>query len=284
LNALNMKRMPLLALLFAAATAALVAGCASPRPAAVPPSVEMQGKPGPKPEMLVAGLEPVAMPSEEELFPEDDWDWEDDPLEDFYIVADPLEPFNRAMFVFNDKLYFWVLKPVAQGYRAVVPRPARTGVRNFFTNIGAPVRIVNNILQGKGQAAEAELARFLYNTTVGVLGFGNPARHNPGLNPDSADLGQTLGRYGIGDGFYIVWPVLGPSTLRDSVGRFGDGWLYPSNYIEPVEGAVAAYALDSINATSFRIGDYESLKAAALDPYQSLRDAYIQLRQAKIKR
>lgn len=218
----------------------------------------------------------------------------DDPLKDefdaledegtMYTVADPLEPFNRAMFTFNDKLYFWLLKPVARGYRAVTPRPVRSGISNFFRNLLAPVRLVNNILQGKGQAAEAELAKFLYNSTVGVFGFGNPAKKHPALNPEPEDLGQTLGSYGIGDGFYIVWPVLGSSTLRDTVGDVADGFLNPVSYAEPFEAYLALQGLDTVNTLSFRIGDYETLKRAALDPYEALRNAYIQLRQSKIKK
>jgi phospholipid-binding lipoprotein MlaA len=218
----------------------------------------------------------------------------DDPLKDefdaledegsMYTVADPLEPFNRAMFALNDKLYFWVLKPVAKGYRTVTPQPVRSGISNFFHNLLAPVRLVNNILQGKGQAAEAELAKFLYNSTVGVLGFGNPAKKHPALNPDPEDLGQTLGSYGIGDGFYVVWPVLGASTLRDTVGDVADGFLNPVSYVDPFEAYLTLQGLDTVNTLSFRIGDYETLKKAALDPYQALRNAYTQLRQSKIKK
>ena len=94
-------------------------------------------------------------------------------------VADPLHLWNRAMFHFNDKLYFWALKPVARGYRAVVPTPVRRGAKNFLHNLAAPVRIVSSILQGKGRTASAELTRFLINSTVGILGFGNPPKGGP---------------------------------------------------------------------------------------------------------
>lgn len=219
---------------------------------------------------------------EEEALLDDDIDWDNDE-EEIYTVADPLEKFNRAMYVFNDKLYFWVLKPVAKGYRAVVPQPARSGIKNFFANITAPLRIINNILQGKGQAAEAEWARFLYNSTIGIFGFGNPAKTYPKLNPPDEDLGQTLASYGIGDGFFLMLPFLGPSTLRDSIGDIGDSFLKPFSYVEPLEASLGIWAYEEINDISFRIGDYESLKNAALDPYQAFRNAYIQLRQSKIK-
>jgi phospholipid-binding lipoprotein MlaA len=213
-----------------------------------------------------------------------DWGWLEEDEADIVTIADPLEGFNRAMFTVNDKLYFWALKPVATGYRAVVPQPARSGVKNFFSNLGFPVRFANAILQGKSRAAEAELTRFLYNSTVGVLGFGNPAKKHSALNFDEEDLGQTLGRYGIGDGFYLVWPFFGPSTLRDSFGRLGDRFLDPVGYVNPAEAEWALKGVDIINGTSLRIGDYESLKAAALDPYISMRDGYRQMRQAKIKK
>ncbi|MBW2005759.1 MAG: VacJ family lipoprotein, partial [Deltaproteobacteria bacterium] len=113
----------------------------------------------------------------------------EDAEEEVVQVADPLSPWNRAMFHFNDKLYFWLLKPLSRGYKAVIPTPARSGVKNFFRNITMPIRMVSCLLQGKGRAASAELSRFLINSTVGVLGFGNPARRWPELNPSEEDLG-----------------------------------------------------------------------------------------------
>jgi phospholipid-binding lipoprotein MlaA len=198
-------------------------------------------------------------------------------------VADPLQPWNRAMFHFNDKLYFWLLKPVSRGYKAVIPTPVRSGVRNFFHNITAPVRIVSALLQGKGRAASAELTSFLINSTVGILGFGDPAKRWPELSHSEEDLGQTLATYGIGDGFYIVWPILGPSTLRDSVGMVGDWLLDPTKYVDPFEASVGLWAVDNVNDTSFRIGDYESLKEAAIDPYIAIRNIYIQNRKKKVE-
>ena len=121
------------------------------------------------------------------------------------------------------------------------------------------------------------------NTTVGVLGLGSPADNHPKLiRPDEEDLGQTLGKYGIGNGFYIVWPFIGPSTMRDTVGLAGDWFLNPVNYIDPQETSWAVGGFDKVNQTSFRIGDYESLKKAAIDPYVALRDVYIQFRTKKV--
>jgi phospholipid-binding lipoprotein MlaA len=265
-------------------------GCAGSRQAEAPQLLDTQTEPATAPEVSATAVAPAmdsastAQASEEKaLLQEDNADWSDDSNDDIYTVADPLEKFNRAVFYFNDKLYFWFLKPVAIGYRAVLPQPARIGVKNFFNNVTAPMRIINNVLQGKGRAAEAEWAKFLYNSTVGVLGFGNPAGSNPELNPDEEDLGQTLAGYGIGDGFYIMLPFLGPSTLRDAAGRAGDLFINPVSYVEPLEASLAVSGGIQVNNLSFRIGDYESLKKAALDPYESFRNAYIQLRQSKIK-
>jgi phospholipid-binding lipoprotein MlaA len=226
------------------------------------------------------------MPSDSEMEDNSDEDFfEDEFEEDKVQVADPLSPWNRAMFHFNDKLYFWALKPLARGYKAIAPDFVRTGVKNFFRNITTPIRLVNCMLQAKGQAAAVEFSRFVVNTTIGVLGFGSPADKYPKLAPpDSEDLGQTLGNYGLGNGIYLVWPILGPSTLRDSIGRAGDFFLDPVSYVEPTEASLGIRAFDTVNNTSFRIGDYESLKKSAIDPYTALRDVYLQVRENKIKK
>jgi phospholipid-binding lipoprotein MlaA len=279
-----MKTLPLLILACAALMMCFTIGCAS-QPVNDNHSLSKQMAPSSSetPLQLDAPQETTLTKEEEALF-EDDLDNWDEEEEDIASIADPLEGFNRAMFHFTDKLYFWILKPVARGYRAVTPQKMRVGVDNFFTNLGAPIRLVNCILQGKTESAEAELAKFLYNSTIGVLGFGNPAKKHPKLNPDPEDFGQTLATYGIGDGFYIFWPILGPSTLRDSFGRVGDYFLSPPNYVDPTELSIAIDAYDRVNTTSLRIGDYEALKKAALDPYEALRNGYIQLRQSRIKK
>jgi phospholipid-binding lipoprotein MlaA len=213
---------------------------------------------------------------------EDEWDDEDlefdDDEEMIQPISDPLAPWNRAMTQVNDKIYFWVLKPVTQGYRALVPTPVRIGVKNIFHNITAPARFVACLLQGKGNAAGGEFASFIANSSFGILGIFDLTKGHPELNPPKEDLGQTLGRWGIGNGFYIVWPFLGPSTLRDTFGMVGDRFLDPTTYIEPQWASIGVSGLDLINATSFRIGDYESFKDAAIEPYEAFRDAYIQNR------
>ena len=202
-------------------------------------------------------------------------------------IADPLEPFNRAMYHFNDKLYFWVLKPVARGYGKVVPEVARIGVRNFFSNIASPIRIVNCVLQAKFVGAVKELGRFAINTVWGIGGLMDLASDNAvNLPKQDADFGQTLGVYGLGQGFYIHWPILGPSSPRDTVGMIGDAFLHPFTYFNETRVLyvwIGIKVVETVNTTSLSIGDYESLKDAAVDPYVAIRDAYVQYRLKKIK-
>jgi phospholipid-binding lipoprotein MlaA len=199
--------------------------------------------------------------------------------EEAMTIADPLEPFNRAMFVFNDRFYFWMLKPVAQGYGAIVPEVARVGVRNFFSNLGFPIRFINCLLQADFYGATTEIGRFGINTTIGIVGFMDPASSKKiDLRKQDTDLGLTLAFYGAGHGFYIDWPILGPSSPRDSFGLAGDYFLYPVSYIKPWYASFGVRGYEEVNAASLRIGDYESLKEAAIDPYVALRDAYVQYR------
>jgi phospholipid-binding lipoprotein MlaA len=199
-------------------------------------------------------------------------------------VADPIEPWNRAMYRFNDKLYFWLLKPTAQGYKYVVPEGFRVMISSFYENLKAPIRIVNNLLQGKPASAGCELSRFLINSTVGLGGFKDCAKECFGMTGRDADFGQTLGKYGLGFGIYIVWPFLGPSSARDTVGTAGDWLLDPTSYvgsgsISP-EG-IGLKAHERVNYTSLHIGGYETLKKAAIDPYVAMRDAYVQFRKKR---
>lgn len=202
-------------------------------------------------------------------------------------IADPIEPWNRAMYHMNDKLYFWLLKPAAQGYKHVVPEGLRGLFGNFYRNVKAPVRIVNNFLQGKPGYAGIELARFVINSTVGVGGLRDCATECFGINGFDADFGQTLGKYGVGFGFYIVWPALGPSSPRDTIGSVADLALTPTTYVSSEwisPESVGIYVHEKVNDTSFHIGDYEAIKGAAIDPYVAMRDAYVQYRNKLIER
>jgi phospholipid-binding lipoprotein MlaA len=198
-------------------------------------------------------------------------------------IADPLAPWNKAMYRVNDKFYYWLLKPATQGYSAVFPEGMRVSFSNFYENVATPIRFVNNILQLKIKSAGNELVRFVANTLFGVVGFGDFAKEKMDIKRQDEDLGKTFAHYGIGHGFYIVWPILGPSSLRDSVGFVGDRFLHPFGYLSPTDisfGAAAGlYAHEEVNGTSFHIGDYEDFTKAAVDPYISMRDAYAQHRQ-----
>ena len=200
-------------------------------------------------------------------------------------VYDPLEPVNRVFFEFNDKLYFWVLKPVKNAYSHVLPADIRLLIGNFFTNLAAPVRLVNNILQGEFDDAGVVLGRFLINTTVGVGGLGDPALTEFDIEPRGADFGQTLAKWGIGEGVYLFWPGLGPSSLRDTFGIAGDVYLHPVGYLysDYLEQA-AFFTVDRINVLSLSPDVYEDLKKISLDPYIASREAYYDYRRQLVKR
>lgn len=228
---------------------------------------------------------PATSDNAEESFTDEEFDLLEDELDEEQVeIDDPLEGFNRLMFGVNDTLYFWIFRPVAGTYKVVVPEPARIGIRNFFQNVGTPVRYVNCLLQGKGPSADVELRRFLVNTTVGVLGFGDPARDQYGLEPTWEDLGQTLAVHGMDSGFYIVWPLFGPSTVRDSLGMVGDMFLNPVRYVEHWETSFIISATRVINGSSFHIEEYEEFKDAFLEPYVAMRQAYVQNREESIKK
>lgn len=194
------------------------------------------------------------------------------------IVADPIEFWNRAMFTFNDRLYFWVMKPVIKGYNWVVPEVARKSVRNFFFNIEMPVRFVSSLFQAQLKAMGIELARFTINSTIGVAGFFDVAKSSFALEPQEKDIGQTLGKYGIGEGLYFVWPFVGPSTARDTVGSIVELYLTPWRIVNPAGAAAAIGTYDYFNRASITSFEYEELVNSAVEPYAALRNAYIQYR------
>lgn len=219
----------------------------------------------------------------EEFWYDDDEDFTNGDM-GFIDINDPIEPFNRGMFWVNDKLYFYLFKPVARGFR-VVPEPARQSINNFFSNLGTPVRFVNSVLQLKFADAGTELGRLVVNSTVGIGGLFDPARHYLNLQKKDEDLGQTIGHYGVGNGFYIVWPLFGPSTARDTVGMAGDFFLDPLYYVDmkPLE-KIGLRFLDRETALSLDKDTYEAMKRQALDPYLNVRSSYIQYRAGKVKK
>jgi len=197
-------------------------------------------------------------------------------------VSDPIEPVNRGIFYVNDKLYRWVLKPVAKGYKFVVPDPVRVSVRNFFLNLATPIRAVNALLQGKFGDTGTELARFGINSTIGIAGLFDAAKEFHLTRVDE-DTGQTLGVYGLGPGFYLVLPILGPSDARDAVGLVGDTYLDPLTYLLSFEWSLGVQFVRTQTDLTFRINEYEELTDAAVDPYAAVKDFYLQYRAKKIK-
>jgi phospholipid-binding lipoprotein MlaA len=203
--------------------------------------------------------------------------------EEILEVWDPIEPVNRVFFWVNDKLYFYLLKPVARGYRWAVPEPWRVSVKNFFSNLAAPVRIINSGLQGKFSDAGNEITRFAVNTTIGIGGFFDTAKDHFDLRIKDEDTGQTLGHYGVGPGPYLVLPILGPSNLRDGIGMFADSRMNLLYYISEGWTYYGLRAYDKVNDLSLDKDTYEGIKKDALDPYLFVRDAFIQYRQNKVE-
>lgn len=233
-------------------------------------------------ELPAVGGSPVGDSSSDEVDPLDDYD--DLPVADADI-ADPLEPWNRFWFGFNDVLYRGVFKPINTGYEAITPVEFRSGLRNFFHNLLFPVRFFNCLLQGEFMDAGVEASRFIINTTAGFGGLMNPgARAKPlwSNEPDVIDTAQTFGRWGMGDGFYIVWPVIGPTTVRTSLGWVGDAAMNPMTYVSPdwiPWTATGGRALANMGGV---LENYESIRRIAVEPYLAVRSAYVQASRAVI--
>ena len=219
--------------------------------------------------------------AEDDAWTEENWENEWEAPE---AIADPLEPLNRLFFHFNDKLYYWVLKPVARVYGGFFPEDLQIAVRNFFDNLRTPARAVSSLLQGEVRDSSEEVARFALNSTVGILGLGDFARDVFGLRSSYEDLGQTLAYYGAGGGFYINWPFLGPSNFRDSLGMLGDAYMHPMILLDADwDVIIGAWTFERVNYTALTLGDYEVFTETALDPYAAVKDAYQQYRNGLIK-
>ena len=191
--------------------------------------------------------------------------------------ADPLEGLNRATFAFNDTLDAALLKPVAQGYQAVTPAFVRAGVSHAFTNVGDVASAVNSLLQGKPTEAATSAGRFLVNSTLGILGLFDVATPM-GLDKHDEDFGQTLGTWGVGSGPYLVVPLMGPSTLRDSAGRGVDSFMGWSRQVDHIPTRNSTMAVELVEVRANLLGAGQTLEEASLDKYQFLRDAYLQRR------
>lgn len=191
---------------------------------------------------------------------------------------DPLEPWNRQVFGFNESVDRNVLQPVARGYNAVVPSPVRTGVRNFMANIGDAWSTVNLFLQGRFADGTMGVIRVSVNTTFGLLGLIDVATPMQIERPNE-DLGQTLGVWGLGPGPYVVWPFLGSSTARDSLALPADMYASPSSLGETTAQGVGITALRLVSLRANLLEATTLVDDVALDKYSFIRDAYLQRRQ-----
>ncbi len=190
---------------------------------------------------------------------------------------DPFEPINRGIYHFNDGVDHLVLKPAAEIYRGVLPQVVRTGVSNFFSNINDVLVALNNLLQGKLLNAVSDVGRVAVNTTAGLLGVFDVATEI-GLEKNNEDFGQTLGYWGIGDGPFLMLPFLGPSNLRDAVGLIVDYKTDLVTYVDPSRDRNVLWGSRFVNRRAELLDTSKILETAALDPYEFLRDAYIQRR------
>lgn len=190
---------------------------------------------------------------------------------------DPLEPLNRGIYTFNDGVDSLLIKPAAIAYTQFLPEWLRTGVGNFFSNINDVIVLVNDLLQLKIAQAGSDAGRLVVNTTVGVLGVFDVAT-GMGLEKHDEDFGQTLGYWGLGDGPYIVLPILGPSNARDTVGWVGDFYTWPVTYVEDDSTRRVLVVTRIVSGRADLLSASKILETAALDPYAFVRDAYLQRR------
>ena len=204
-------------------------------------------------------------------------------------IADPLEGWNRFWFGFNDAFYTYFFRPLYRVYAFVTPEQLRAGLKNALNNALFPVRFVNCVLQGKFFAAGVELGRFIVNSTLGFGGLFNVTKDRKTIvpvDPDGEDFGQTLGVWGMGPGIYLVWPVIGPSNARDTVGHAVDWLMDPLLFVPGTTtvNVVSAGAWGGLrfNAAEDTLDTYDNIKKAAVDPYASMRDMYTKYRQNRI--
>jgi len=190
---------------------------------------------------------------------------------------DPWEGYNRAMTEFNEDFDKAIYKPIAKGYRAITPEPVDRGITNFFGNQLDLVSLLNNVLQAKFDSASDDLARVIVNTTLGLVGFIDVASELE-LPRHREDFGQTLGRWGVAQGPYFVWPILGPSTVRDSAGIVVGWYSTPVAYLDSSTWKWGLAILYAVDLRADLLDATDILKQAALDPYIFTRDAYLQKR------
>jgi len=195
---------------------------------------------------------------------------------------DPWESFNRSIHTFNTTFDDAIARPVAEAYQFVTPDFVETGVSNFFGNLGDVGTVVNDILQGKIEQAMQDLTRFVFNSTFGLLGLFDVATHMD-LPKHDEDFGQTLATWGLGDGAYLVLPLLGPSSVRDASGLVVDlGYLDPITYIEDDEARWSLIALRAIDTRADLLEATRIMEKSGIEPYVFQRNAYYQIREHQI--
>ena len=212
----------------------------------------------------------------------------DDPeaLAEFRETNDPFEPANRAMFEIHEVADRFVLQPVAEAYRDILPQPIRAGIRNALGNLRAPVILANDLMQGNFSRARITLGRFMVNSTLGLGGILDVSR-DWGVPGHSEDFGQTLAVWGVGEGFYMFVPLLGPSSPRDLAGQAVDILLHPLLYLG--QGAAVDTAswvrlgLIVVDTREALLEPIDQVRATSLDPYSTLRSAYRQRRAFEIQ-
>lgn len=192
---------------------------------------------------------------------------------------DPLEPFNRGMYKFNDAVDKAVLKPVATGYNTVMPEPGKIMVRNFFSNLDDIIVTINDLLQLKFTQAASDGTRVLFNSTFGILGLINVTDR---LEKHNEDFGQTLGYWGVSSGPYVVLPFFGPRTIRDSAGLYVDSYASPIRLISNIPVRNEMYVTRMVSLRAGLLDQEKILDEAAIDRYTFIRDAYLQQRQSLV--
>jgi phospholipid-binding lipoprotein MlaA len=190
---------------------------------------------------------------------------------------DPFEQMNRGIYQFNDAVDKSIFQPVAEAYRAMVPTVVRQGVSNFFANLNDVINALNNLLQGKVSAAANDFGRIVINTVAGIGGLRDVATP-AGLEKHDEDFGQTLGRWGFDDGPFLMLPLFGPSNYRDALGRLADLYIDPITYVRPKWARNVTWGIKFVQRRSELLDASQILETAALDPYEFIRDAYIQRR------
>ncbi len=278
----------------------LISGCATrPGPSTLPTPVRDHAT---SPVSATADAVVAATSAAQDRVSDEPFDPFAKPGEEAGDEYDPWEPLNAKVFEFNRQIDRWVLKPVATAYNFVMPDPLQIGISNFFYNLRATPRFVNNVLQGKAKGAGIEVGRFLINTTIGLAGFVDVAERLNLTTPEE-DLGQTLGFYGMPPGPYLVVPLMPPFTVRDLAGYVGDifmnpiYWLvFPIIEIDTIPSVVphkdrvttsliliTAKVTEVVNERSLNLEKYQGVEEATLDLYSAVRNAYLQKRAKAIQ-